>query len=772
MKKIIILVFCVVLIPAFVFSQQYEKPFYFDGKKTVVMDYCTDYVFISGTNEQDFNFMKINGSFQPKNSLELKIDNVSKIVTSPKNFKVKYPNRFWTKLSLKNQRLSENQYQNLLQEIRQDNPNLIVAPYLKVFEKDVVGLTNYVMVKLKKAQDFDLLMNETKNLNLDLIGYNKYMPLWFTFSVRPGGEDILKVSNLLHKTGLFEHAEPDLRFDIRPNSTSKVDKLNLVPNDPFYPDQWHLNNTGQNDGTPGIDINAVAAWDIETGDPNIVIAVLDDGFEINHPDLTGNNNNAGFDAMGNGGPSQVYSPHGTACSGIAAADGNNNEGVTGVAFNSSIMSVSFDYDGVTGLILANATNLAANNGASVLSCSWGAPATTNSPILNDAITDALQNGRNGLGCVVVFSTGNDNGVVEYPANSNPDILSVGAMSPCGERKSPTSCDGENWWGSNFGNELDIVAPGVLIPTTDRQGDVLDDPLQCGILGRAINDYNADACIPNFYTNQDYYSQFNGTSSACPMVAGVAALILSVNPSLTGQEVRDIIETTAQKTRIDLYFYTTFAGRPNGIWHEEMGYGLLDAFAAVQAANTCPVDLTLTGTETAVITHQASNSIKSTQTIESTANVDYMAGNVVEMEPGFFADKGCVFETTIGVFCKTGSKAKPNKTTSKSNALMYSMPNTRNEVNQNVVHSELELTIIPNPFQTSTTIGFQLEQEAEVNLAIFDLNGRKVKRLVEGSFGSGAHEFVWEPNELPMGIYLARLIYGDTVQTARIVVQTQ
>lgn len=74
-----------------------------------------------------------------------------------------------------------------------------------------------------------------------------------------------------------------------------------------------------------------------------------------------------------------------------------------------------------------------------------------------------------MGCVVIFASGNDNNGVNYPANSNPNILTVGAMSPCGERKNPNSCDGENW-GSNFGTELDIVAPGVLIPTTDRQGN--------------------------------------------------------------------------------------------------------------------------------------------------------------------------------------------------------------------------------------------------------------------------------------------------------------
>ncbi len=131
------------------------------------------------------------------------------------------------------------------------------------------------------------------------------------------------------------------------------------------------------------------------------------------------------------------------------------------------------------------------------------------------------------------------------------------MSPCAERKNPSSCDNETWWGSCFGNELDVVTPGVLIPTTDRQG-------------------NAG------YSPNDSVLTFNGTSSACPHVAGVAALILSVNPSLTQQQVVDFIEKNTQK--VGGYSYQTVAGRNNGTWHNEMGYGLVDALECVLAAN--------------------------------------------------------------------------------------------------------------------------------------------------------------------------------------------
>ena len=99
---------------------------------------------------------------------------------------------------------------------------------------------------------------------------------------------------------------------------------------------------------------------------------------------------------------------------------------------------------------ADGINFAVNNGASVISNSWGS--AIQYQIIDDAITNAFNNGRSGLGCIVVFSAGNENGAVSYPANSNANIIVVGAMSPCGERKSPTSCDGEPW-GGNFGTEL-------------------------------------------------------------------------------------------------------------------------------------------------------------------------------------------------------------------------------------------------------------------------------------------------------------------------------
>ena len=187
---------------------------------------------------------------------------------------------------------------------------------------------------------------------------------------------------------------------------------------------------------------------------------------------------------------------------------------------------------------ADGINWAWQNGADIISNSWGSGVPYQ--IIDDAINNALQNGRNGKGTIIVFATGNNNGSVNYPANSNANILSVGAITSTGTRSSF----------SNYGSQLDVVAPGSnILSTTLNNGT----------------------------------TSFDGTSMATPHVAGVCALVLAVNPCLTVQQVRDIIEQTSQK--VGGYSYTSTAGRPNGTWNSQMGYGLVDAYAAVQMAQS-------------------------------------------------------------------------------------------------------------------------------------------------------------------------------------------
>jgi len=428
------------------------------------------------------------------------------------------------------------------------NPNIIYqGHFYKAQGKDESGLSHLFYVKLKNVSDFSILQTLATQNNVEVIGANKFMPLWYTLSCsKKSFGNALQMANLFYETGNFAFSEPDWlnNFDL------------LCGNDQFFNNQWGLKHTGQHGGNPGTDIKACDAWQLTKGSNNVIVAVLDHGVELNHPDL--NNVHAiSYDTETGTSPSVIRGSHGTACAGIIGANLDNNIGVAGLASNSPIMSISDRLVLVTGASekLADGINFAWQNGAAVISNSWGHNGLENS-ILNDAIINALTLGRNGLGCVLVFAAGNSNGPIIYPANSSlfPDIIAVGAMSPCAERKNPSSCDGEGW-GSCFGSQLDVVAPGVKIPTTDLSSGGYD---------------------PTAYTQT-----FNGTSSATPHVAGLAALILSVNHNLTQKQVADIIESTAQK--VGGYTYATTTGRPNGTWDDEIGYGLINALDAVQKA---------------------------------------------------------------------------------------------------------------------------------------------------------------------------------------------
>ena len=317
-----------------------------------------------------------------------------------------------------------------------------------------------------------------------------------------------------------------------------------LTNDQYDHLQWSLNNNEQLWGVEGADISAVDAWGVTHGSDAITIAVIDEGVDLAHPDLA-SKLVAGYDATGggSGGGPTGDDAHGTGCAGIAAAVTNNSNGVAGIARQPKIMPVRSLAEG-TGQTswLADGINWAAANGADVLSNSWGGgtPATA----ITSAIASARSSGRGGKGAVVVFATGNDNDSVFYPANLDT-TLAVGALSPCDQRKSPTSCDGEFWWGSNYGSELDIMAPGVHMYTTDISGSAGYDP-------------------------GAYFYDFNGTSSATPVVSGVAALILSLNPDLTATQVENILTSTADDLRS--------AG-----WDSETGWGRVNAYEALLAA---------------------------------------------------------------------------------------------------------------------------------------------------------------------------------------------
>jgi subtilisin family serine protease len=342
-------------------------------------------------------------------------------------------------------------------------------------------------------------------------------------------KEALAISNRIHQDNRVTFSEPNFIQIIpaRPKiqssgpGPSAPSPATTTPNDPLFSQQWGLNNTG-GVGVADADIDAPEAWDHERGSDQVIIAILDEGVDIQHPDLQ-TKIVTPYDAT-DGDDDQTpnsWDGHGTACAGIAAAITANGLGVAGVAWDVRILPVRIAFsncdvcDWVTSAaIIEDGLRTAVDRGAHVLSNSWGGGLPSNA--ITSGIDYAISNDR-----VVVFAAGNDAGPVSYPGDlsSSRTIITVSATNEWDEFKTTTSQDGETWWGSNFGPEINIAAPGVHIYTTDIHGT-------------------------DGYVNGDYVPNFNGTSSATPFVAGAAALLLSQNRSLSPAQIRDRLQRCA------------------------------------------------------------------------------------------------------------------------------------------------------------------------------------------------------------------------------------
>jgi|GEM_PF-1081338 len=353
-----------------------------------------------------------------------------------------------------------------------------------------------------------------------------------------------------------------------PNFIRLIKRLSTTPNDTYFTSQWALNNTGQTGGTVDADIDAPEAWDSTQGREAIVIAIIDEGVDTTHEDLSSKIVSQ-YDAIDQDNVQQPNSwdGHGTACAGIAAAATNNSKGVAGVAWKCSIMPIRIAYSEsgdpgtwiTTDAIISDGVVTAVVRGADVLSNSWGS--YSSSDIIHNAIKFAKREGREGKGCVIACAVGNDDlNSILYPARYD-EVIAVGATNEWDERKSPTSQDGENWWGSNYGAELDLVAPGVHIWTTDISGS---GGYNTG------NPADGDAA-------GHYFNRFNGTSSATPHVAGLAALILSVGSDFSSDEVQDTIESSADDE-------VGIPSEDTPGWDQYMGHGRINAHEAISGVS--------------------------------------------------------------------------------------------------------------------------------------------------------------------------------------------
>jgi subtilisin family serine protease len=356
-------------------------------------------------------------------------------------------------------------------------------------------------------------------------------------------QDIGEAKEILSRTDGVIYAEPNY-----------IRQLYYEPNDTFYPYQWALHL-----------INADEAWDISRGNSTVLIAIIDTGVDYLHPDLApniwhnpGETPDNGIDDDGNGYVDDhigydfsdaPYWPgmgdyldrdndpmddngHGTHCSGIAAAAGDNEIGMAGVAFDAKIMAVRAGFSLIFGVGVledddsAAAIIYAADNGADVMNLSWGS--FGQSAVIRDAIDYATSKG-----VTVVAAAGNSAVSELHFPSANDNVISVGAIN-----------SGSNLASfSNYGYTVDLVAPGVSIQSTIPTGIVAED-----------------------------YAPLSGTSMASPHVAGAAGLLIAEDPTLSPEEVRAALRAGARDLGA--------AG-----WDSIFGAGALDAAGALGAIHS-------------------------------------------------------------------------------------------------------------------------------------------------------------------------------------------
>ena len=425
------------------------------------------------------------------------------------------------------------------------------------------------------------------------------------------GADEASVAASFEARQEIEVAERIYRRHLVGNALNKeqLDEL-LSFDDPRLDEQWHYDNTGQTGGTPGADINLFAAWDITTGSQDVLVKVMDSGFDIDHPDLQGvlwENPNSGpengydgdlhgWNFVNDTPDIQDQNSHGTHVAGTIAARNDNGIGVSGIAGGTAdeagvriMVSRVFSGAGDTPGGFPEGFVYGADNGAVISNNSWGGGGF--SQVLNDAITYFIDNAGYDAdgnpdgavqGGVVFFAAGNNGSSnPSQPIASNPDVIAVAS----------TGHNDQKAWYSQYGDWIDISAPGG----ETSNGAALVE----GVLSTTIGGYNF----------------FQGTSMASPHAAGVAALIASAYPGIENDELYARMEFTVDDIE-----------DANPQYQGQMGAGRINAFRALEEDDGVP-PATVTDLET----------------------VGLPAENYIDLAwtaPGSSADEGQVFRYDI------------------------------------------------------------------------------------------------------------------------------
>ncbi len=445
-------------------------------------------------------------------------------------------------------------------------------------------LTDQIIVQFKEDVSPEQIAQMLGKYHLEIV--EEYTDRANNFLLRvtaDSGANPVKISNRLHSEGLTEYAEPNLVVQY---------KKYFEPADAKYAKQWHLKNRGGVELVAGADVNAPEAWDITTGSRSVIVAIIDDGFDLDHPDLQGPGKIVAPIDFSFRSPPTYLNPdpevisddrpypegsdyHGTPCAGVAVAEIGGGEAV-GIAPDCSLMPIRWPFYGTDSMVSAMFRH-AYQSGAAVISCSWGPGPGVHyiNSKFSQVLHDTATLGRGGKGCVILFAAGNDNTPINDTIDgtrhfngeaAHPDVMAIAACTSL-NRKSAYS---------GWGREISVCAPS----NNFWPGDVSRK-----LPGRGIvtidNGMYGSGFDPGLYTER-----FGGTSSATPLVAGVAALVIAANPTLTAAQVRDILETTADK--IEDHEPDPQLGLTKGTYDADghsdwFGYGKVNAGKAVRMA---------------------------------------------------------------------------------------------------------------------------------------------------------------------------------------------
>lgn len=372
------------------------------------------------------------------------------------------------------------------------------------------------------------------------------------YLLTPNGEDDDEVllAEVLSGDARVHWAQPNFRREVKTHQ--------ITPSDPLFRNQWHLNNTGQSGGTLGADIDALEAWSV-TGGESIIFGIYDTGCDVDHEDLRDNyivGQDATLEPNAEGAddprPKEVGDRHGTAVMGLAVAR-SNNLGVRGVAHTAKFTASRGLLEAASDVEIARVYTFARQQNVDVHINSWGFFGGGPDPaVIADSLDLAFREGRNKgdldgdgdddpLGMVIFFASGNQGDELSpgFGLAMLPQVIGVGGS----DDRDDLVCY------SNYGTGIDVLAPtqGCFqnssgIVTTDNTDST--NPIEQGY---NVGGFSADAFdVEEVEPTGSYTGGFSGTSASCPIAAGVAGLVLSVNPMLSATDVRLILEHTADK----------------------------------------------------------------------------------------------------------------------------------------------------------------------------------------------------------------------------------